>query len=174
MLCGTNAAMLIRFGAARSASRYSGNVEKLQSMPSAQRVTVHAFDEPQGLDDEIPVLGPSRCDAEPTVPLNHGGHTVPRRGRQIRIPQHLGVEMRMDVDEPRSQHEATEIHLVHALEIVANRRDAVVHDQHVGTTSRFPRAIHDRRTPQHSLHDSLLTSLEKALTATGRTSRMSG
>ena len=122
MLCGTNAATLIRFGSARSVSRYCGNVSKSHAMPGLQRLELHAFDELERLHHQLAILGPRRRDPEPAVALHDGGDAVPRRRREVRVPEHLRVEVRVDVDEAGCEHEAGQIDDLGAPVAVADRR----------------------------------------------------
>ncbi len=55
--------------------------------------------------DVVDVVGTERRDREAAVAADHGRHAVQRRRRQTGIPQHLGVVVRVHVDEARRDHE---------------------------------------------------------------------
>ena len=62
---------------------------------------LHALDEFECLHDELAIFGPRRRDAESAVALHDRGDPMPRRRRQVAVPENLRVEMRVDVDEAR-------------------------------------------------------------------------
>ncbi len=52
------------------------------------------------------LFGGRRCKREAAVAHHRGGHAVPARVRARRVPEDLRVEVGVDVDEPRRDHEA--------------------------------------------------------------------
>ena len=122
MLWGTNAATLMRFG--QGAQRVEVLRERLEvpSDPGLQRLELHAFDELEGLHDELTILGPRRRDAEAAVALHDGGDAVPRRRREVAVPEDLRVEVRVDVDEAGRQHQPRQVDLFSARSAWPGRR----------------------------------------------------
>jgi hypothetical protein len=90
------------------------------------------------------------CDPEAAVALDDRRDAVPRRRREVGIPEHLGVEVGVHVDEAGCQHEPTEVDVAvaHAAGNIANRDDAAVAHLHVGSATRPARPVDDRCTPQ--------------------------
>jgi hypothetical protein len=74
----------------------------LVAQTGAERAGAHALDLLEGADDEVAVLGPGGRHAEAAIAHHDGGDAVPGRHGQHTIPQHLGVVVRVDVDEPGS------------------------------------------------------------------------
>ena len=155
MLCGTNAATLMRFGRLRNVSRYSGNVSNVQWMPVLQRGHAHAFDEFERLHDELAVARSGRSDAEPAVALHDRGDTVPRRRREVLVPEDLRVEVRVDVDEPRTQHQPAEVDFGRAIGggDFADCGDDAVNDLDVITSTRRTCSIDDSGVAQDEMHE---------------------
>ena len=155
-VCPTRAAKLRRGRRRSTASRYSANVSKHQSMPSSSALGAHPLDVLQGADDRRPVLRSHGSNPEPAVADDDRGHPVPARRREVRIPQHLRVVMGVDVDEPRCQHETVEFGDFRPAGVgVPGREDgvnAVAHDHHISGAPRRPSAIDDQSTPDDNRH----------------------
>ena len=60
---------------------------------------VHVLDVLERVHDHVVMLRPGGRDREAAVARDHRGHTLVRRRPQCRIPEHLGVVVRVDVDE---------------------------------------------------------------------------
>ena len=80
-------------------------------------------------------------DAVAAVTGDDRGHAVPTRRRQGRIPQHLRVVVRVDVDEP-GRHDAPGRIDLASRRTVADLDDPTVGDADIG---RGPRAARCRR-----------------------------
>ena len=87
---------------ASSASRYSGNVSQLQSMPSVSAVPGMSSTPSIRLISHF--SSPGRTGAKPTpqLPGDDGGDAVARRRLEQRVPRGLAVVVRVDVDEARA------------------------------------------------------------------------
>ena len=55
------------------------------------------------------LAAPHGREPHPAIAHHHGGHAVPARGRDIRIPSHLAVVMGMDVDPAGSRQQAVSV-----------------------------------------------------------------
>ena len=88
-----------------------------------QRVEVHPFDHGQVLHHRVAFVGRARRNAEAAVAHHGGGDAERWRRRKRRVPRHLCVEMRMQVDDAGHQREAA------CIEGLARRNDrADLHD----------------------------------------------
>ena len=95
--------------------------------------------------------GPDRRDREAAVAGDHRGDAVERRRREVRVPEHLGVVVRVDVDEPGRDDVAGRVELAVAVEALADPDDAPVVDRHVGAPAGCSRAVDDRPPTDHQL-----------------------
>ena len=57
----------------------------------------------------VAVFGPGRGDAEAAVAGDDGRDAVPGRRREVGIPQHLRVVVRVRIDEAGRQHQTVEV-----------------------------------------------------------------
>ena len=80
-------------------SRYSPKRPPVPRHALGERGERHALDPGQHAHEVVAVLGPERRDREAAVAADHGRHAVQRRRRQRRVPEHLRVVVRVDVDE---------------------------------------------------------------------------
>src|SRR5581483_5506552 len=64
---------------------------------------LHTFHQ---LDQEVVTVGPHRGEAHAAVAHHHGGGAVPRRRRDLGVPRHLAVVVRVHVD-PAGRHDRT-------------------------------------------------------------------
>src|SRR5262249_45890407 len=64
-----------------------------------QRLQRHALGALERAQDELAMPGTGGRDAEAAVAHHHRGDAVPGRDRQHAVPEHLGVVVRVDVDE---------------------------------------------------------------------------
>ena len=133
----TLAAKLMPFGRRSTASRYSGNVSKLQSIPGrARRVDVLG---PLKVPyNELACIGSDRSKREPAVPHDGRCHSVPTRAGSCRVPEHLCVHVGMPVDEPGRDDMAIGIDLGGApVRDGADLRDHPTGDTDVGPKGPF-------------------------------------
>ncbi len=49
------------------------------------------------------------CDPEAAVPHHHGRHAVPGGGREVAVPEHLGVVVGVGVDEAGGEHQPVQV-----------------------------------------------------------------
>ena len=100
-----------RCRAGATESRYSGNVSKSHAMPaiSVAGSMSSTFSSVRTID--VAVLGPGRRDREAAVAGDHGRDAVVRRRPQRRIPEHLRVVVRVDVDEAGRDRAARRVEL---------------------------------------------------------------
>ncbi|CAB4992064.1 unannotated protein [freshwater metagenome] len=83
-------------------------------------------------------------DRETTIAHHHCRHAVPTRIRTRGIPEHLGIHMRMTVDETGCNHIATSIDLdLPAFRNFTNARDSSVGDSDIGDNTQRPGAVND-------------------------------
>src|SRR5437867_4442984 len=107
--------------------------------------------------DELLVLVRARSEREAAVAHHDAGDAVPARARPERIPEDLGVHVRVAVDEARGHHAALGVeHLARALADAADGGDTAVLDSHVGaeagkTGAVDHRAVLDHQVVRHSL-----------------------
>ncbi len=115
----------------------------------------HAFDAGQHPHQVVAVLGSERRDREAAVAADHGRDAVQRRRRQRRVPEHLGVVVRVDVDESGRDDLAVGVDRARRLLVdVADRRDPAVADSDVGDPAGRTRAVDDRSiADDHVEHD---------------------
>ncbi len=81
------------------ASRYSGKVSQPQVMPSASAVPGMSSTPSISWISQSSRLGPHRREADPAVAHHDGGHAVPGRRGEQRVPGDLPVVVGVDVDE---------------------------------------------------------------------------
>ena len=124
--------------------------------PGGERRDVHVLDVLERVGEQIAVLGSARRDAEAAVPGDDRGDAVPRRRREGRIPEHLGVVVGVDVDEAGCDDEAAGIELVAARQTRPDLRDHTVAHRDVGDAPGSARAVDDRPAPDHHVLGHLL------------------
>ena len=121
-----------------------------------QRGDVHVLHLLERADDDAAVLGPGGDDREAAVPGHHGRHPVEARRRQLRVPEHLGVVVRVDVDESRRHDVPGGVEHGVALEAVADGGDASPVDGDIGAPPNGAGAVEHRATSNHQFgHESL-------------------
>ena len=121
----------------------------------SERSERHALDPGEHAHQVVPVVGTERRDREAAVAADDGRHAVQWGRRQRRVPEHLGVVMRMDVDEAGCDDLALGVDRVRRLLVdLADRRDPAVADSDVGDPAGRPRTVDDRATADdHVEHD---------------------
>ena len=109
-----------------------------------ERVGRHVLDVLQRADEELAVLGTDRCDREPAVAGDDTRDPVPTGRTERGIPEHLGVVVRVDVDEARCDDVPGRIERPPAVEVVANLGDDAAADGDVGAATRRAGSVDDR------------------------------
>ena len=100
--------------------------------PGPQRLERHALHVGQVAHDQVPVGGMARGDGEAAVADHHRGDAERARRGRVGIPGELGVVVRVEVHDPRREHEALRVDArgrgpqIGAAPIVADRGDAPV------------------------------------------------
>ena len=112
-------------------------------MPGDERRRVHVLDVLERAHDRVAVLGPRRRDREAAVAGDDGGDAVVRRRPQRRIPEHLRVVVRVDVDEAGRDRAARRVELALAAEVRADLGDHAVGDRDVGDAPGRAAAVED-------------------------------
>ena len=92
----------------------------------AERLDVHVLDVLERAGDDVAVLGPRRRDREAAVAGDDGGDAVEARRRERRVPEHLRVVVRVDVDEPGRDDVPAGVEHALAVELGADGRDLAV------------------------------------------------
>ena len=108
-----------------------------------QRRGVHVLDVLERAHDHVVVLGAGRRDREAAVAGDHGGDAVVRRRPQRRIPEHLRVVVRVDVDEAGRDRAARRVELRLAAQVRADLADHAVRDRDVGDAAGRAGAVED-------------------------------
>ena len=86
-----------------------------------------------------------RRETDAAIAEHHGGHAMPARGRQQRIPHRLAVVMRMHVDPAGRHHQPIGIDLAPGRSLLAaDRGDLAVGNGNVAAKGSPAGAIHDR------------------------------
>ena len=109
----------------------------------AEGLDVHVLDVLERAGDDVVVLGPGRRDREAAVAGDDGGDAVEARRRERRVPEHLRVVVRVDVDEPGSDDVPAGVEHALAVEVGADRGDLAVADGDVGTRAGRAGAVDD-------------------------------
>ncbi len=119
--------------------------------PGRQGICVHPFDTFERAHDHIVVLGPARSDREPAVSGDDCRDPVIGGGLELAIPEHLGVEVRVDVDEPR-RHGATRcVQLGLAVQVGPDLLDHPIADRHIGDPTRLATSVIDSSPANHDI-----------------------
>ena len=101
-------------GGAAATDRLEVLRERLELVPRhahRQGVEAHVLHVLEGAGEDPDALGPDRRDGEAAVARHHGGDAVERRRREVGVPEHLGVVVRVDVDEARRDDVARRVEL---------------------------------------------------------------
>lgn len=136
---------------AASANRVEVVGERLE-LPRNSRVKrgrFHIFDLLHRANDEISIGRLGGGDGKTTVAGHHGGDTVEARRTERRVPEHLSVVVRVDVDEPGSDHQSGHVDDVVTHESGPDRRDAIALDQDVGESTRCAGSVDHQPTPKN-------------------------
>ena len=114
---------------------------------------IHVLDLFHGARDEVAIGGASGSDREAAVTRDHRGDAVVARWCERRIPEHLSVVVRVNVDETRGHHATGGVDDFVAIEVRTNGGDATVFEANIGGESRCSGAVDhatvldDRRFP---------------------------
>ena len=111
------------------------------------------LDGAQRVDDVVArgVVG-DRRERVPAVAGDHGGHAERRRRRDVGVPEEVGVEVRVRVDEAGREHEAAAVDLLASgARSVAHHRDPVAVDGDVGLEPGAAAAVEHERAPHHQV-----------------------
>ena len=111
------------------------------------------LDGTQRVDDVVArgVVG-DRRERVPTIAGDHGGHAERRRRRDIGVPEEVGVEVRVRVDEAGREHEVAAVDLrASGARCVAHHRDPVAVDGDVGLEPGAAAAVEHQRAPHHQV-----------------------
>ena len=110
-------------------------------------VVRNGLDVHEVLHEDLARLRLHRRHAHAAVAHDHGGHAVPRRAGQERVPGDLGVVVRVRIDEARRQDEAVGVdHPLRRLAVrLADGPDDAVLDPELPHEARRARAIADAR-----------------------------
>ena len=98
-------------GMRSSASRYSPNDSHPHWMPSASAEPGMSSTPSISSIELLVAIGRNRREADAAVAEDRGGHAVPARRREVRVPGRLTVEVGVDVDEARRDGEAVGVEL---------------------------------------------------------------
>jgi hypothetical protein len=97
------------------------------------------------------MLGAARGDGEAAVARHHRGHPVVGGRLELGIPEDLGVEVGVDVDEARGHHAPRCIQLHRPVEVLTDGLDQPAGDGHVGHPTGLTRAIDDGATADYQI-----------------------
>ena len=93
----------------------------------AQRIERHAFDVRQIAQGEVAVRGAAGRDGEAAVADHHARHAERDGRRGERVPDELGVEVRVEIDDARREREPLRVHAgAPGAHVAADRGDAAV------------------------------------------------
>jgi len=98
------------------------------------------------------VLGCAERQAQTAAPHHHGRDPMPQRLGERRRQLHLGVVVRVKVDEPRHHPLAGRIHDPLTLQSVADRDHLPTLDPHIGDPSGRPPPVEDRAATNDNVH----------------------
>ena len=102
--------------------------------------------------DEMALVGPRRCEGEAAVAHDHAGDAVVARARAERVPQHLGVHVRVAVDEAGRDDVPFGVDLVGApFADPPDGGDAAPPHADVGPIARQPRPVDDVTVADHQV-----------------------
>jgi hypothetical protein len=98
------------------------------------------------------LAGAHRGERHAAVAEDERGHAVPRRRAGGRVPEQLGVEVGVDVDEPGGHQPARGVELAPApVGDLADGRDAVAVDGHIGGDGAGPGTVDHLAGPDHDV-----------------------
>ena len=125
-----------------------------------QRVEAHVLHVLEGAGEKGDELGPDGCDGEATVPGDDARDPVERGGGEPGVPEHLGVVVGVDVDEPRGHDLTRGVELPVPAEAFPHADDAAFGHSDVGPTGGSSRPVDQRTSPNHdvAVHRRLLRS----------------
>jgi hypothetical protein len=138
--------------------------ERLELVPGhtgGQRVEAHVLHVLERAGQQRHAFGPDGRDGEPAVAGDDRRHAVKGGGRQVRVPEDLGVVVGVDVDETRGDDLAGGVEHAFALEVGADVGDAAGGDGDVGGLSGGARPVHHGAAPDDdvSAHDPIVAAL---------------
>ena len=103
-------------------------------------------------DHERVGIGAHRREGESAVAHHHGGDPVPARVRAERIPKHLGIHVRVTVDETGRHHATLGVHLLTtAVTDPPERGDALADDSNVGAIRAEAGAVDHHSVADHQV-----------------------
>ncbi len=122
--------------------------ERLEAIPRHTRlegVEAHVLDVLQRAGDQLDAGRPlDRRDGEAAVAGNHRRDTVERGGREIGVPEDLGVVVGVDVDEAGGDHVTRSVELALSTDGVVDRDDPSARYTDIGHESGPTGAVDDR------------------------------
>jgi hypothetical protein len=117
-------------------------------MPSASAV-LDALHEP---DEPVVAVAPGGREADSAVAGHRGGHAVPARRREVRVPGGLAVVVGVYVDEARRHQQPVGVDLPPAGGVdPADLHHHAVVDRDVGSPARLPAAVDHRACSHHQI-----------------------
>ena len=130
--------------------------------PGRQRRTRDVFDAFHQADQPVVTVGLHRREADTAVPHHDGGHAVPARRREHRVPRDLPVEVRVHVDEAgRHQQPVGVEHFARGAVDATDFGDDTVGDGDVGSARGRARTVDDGAALHHEVVHGHRTSLKK-------------
>ena len=110
---------------------------------------IHVLDLLEGQRDRLAVGGVGRCDREAAVAGHDRRHAVEARRRESRIPEDLGVVVRMDVDEAGSHDGARGVERLVPREPLPDFGDPPVAHEHVRCIRGAPGPVDHLASTNH-------------------------
>ena len=146
------AAKLMPLARRSTASRYSGKRLEAPVDSLGQRHRVDVLGPLQVADHQGPLVGADRSQREAAVAHHGRRHAVPARAASRGVPEHLGVHVRVPVDEPRGDRMTLGVDLLRAaLGDLSHRGDAAVDDPDIGPERSEPGTVDDGPSPDHDV-----------------------
>ena len=140
-------------GAARStASRYSGNVSKVQSIPSASAAGSMSSARSRLRTTRCRSASRTGASVNPQLPMTAVVTPCQHELAPLGIPEHLGVHVGVTVDEPRSDHVALGVDLSGRVRPdAAHKGDPVPYDADVGAVGAEARPVDHLTVPDNEV-----------------------
>ena len=140
-----------------------GPVERHRFVDRVARHLLHGY---QRFDHVLALLGCERgCERVAAVGDHDRAHAVTRARREVRVPELVGVEVRVRVDPTRCEHEPAPVELLGAGRAgLADGDDPVAVDRDVGFEAGCAGAVDHGRAP----HDQIVGHVVNELTCRTR------